>query len=254
MKLITLNAWGGKLYSPLIKFIKENKDIDIFCFQDLLFGKEPVFSPIEKGRINIFEEIKNILVDHEIVISKEPEHSWIDGEILPPHIGSGKAIFTKKNLKLLERGEFDVSNVNLTETMVSSKCQWIELEANNQKITILNLHGLWQKGSKKQDTEERTEQSRRIHAFMKNLEGPKILAGDFNMVPDGKSMTILDQGMINLIKEYKIETTRNRHYPRGEKFADYILVSKDIKVNDFKVLPDEVSDHCALYLDFEINL
>ena len=32
-------------------------------------------------------------------------------------------------------------------------------------------------------------------------------------------------------------------------FADYIFVSKDIKVKDFKVLPDEVSDHLALSIE-----
>ncbi|MFZ2523160.1 MAG: hypothetical protein WAW92_02125 [Minisyncoccia bacterium] len=97
MKLITLNTWGGKLYEPLIQFIKDNKDVDIFCFQDLLFGTEPVFSPIEKGRINIHNEIKNILTDHESIISREPEHSFINGEMLPEDIGSGKAVFYKKN-------------------------------------------------------------------------------------------------------------------------------------------------------------
>ncbi|MFZ2523159.1 MAG: endonuclease/exonuclease/phosphatase family protein [Minisyncoccia bacterium] len=135
--------------------------------------------------------------------------------------------------------------------MVSSKCQWVRLDIGSKDITILNLHGLWQRGSKKQDTEERLEQSKRIYGFMSSLEGSKILAGDFNMVPNGKSISILEKDMVNLIKEYKVETTRSVHYKRGEKFADYIIVSKEIKVNDFKVLPDEVSDHLSLYLDFE---
>lgn len=252
MKLITLNAWGGKLYEPLIEFIEKYKNVDIFCLQDVLFGKEPVFSEAEKGRINLFEEIRKKLTEHEYIISKEPGHSFINGEMLHEDIGSGKVIFYSKKFKIIEKGEFDVSDKNLTDTMVSSKCQWIEIGIDTKKYTILNLHGLWQKGSNKKDTEERVEQSKRINAFMKGLPGTKILAGDFNMVPDGESMGILDQGMINLIKTHNIETTRNKYYPRGEKFADYILVSEDLKVNEFKVLPDEVSDHCALYLDFEL--
>ena len=35
------------------------------------------------------------------------------------------------------------------------------------------------------------------------------------------------------------------------KFADYTFVIPEIKVNEFKMLPDEVSDHLAMYLDFE---
>ena len=251
MKLITLNVWGGKLYEPLMKFIKKNKDVDIFCFQDVLFGNEPVFSPIKHGRINLFKEIEKILPDHKCVISKEEGHSAMEGEKLPANVGSGKVIFYKKDLSLLKQGAFDVADTYKTETMINSQCQWIELAAGSEIVTILHLHGMWQRGSKKQDTEERLEQSRRIAGFMKDIQGKKILAGDFNIVPDGESMNILDQGMVNLVKEYNIQTTRSSYYSREGAFADYILVSKDIKVNDFRTLPDEVSDHLALYLDFQ---
>lgn len=251
MKLITLNAWGGKLYEPLIEFIKtHSNDIDIFCFQDVLFGKEPTFSPIERGRINLYEEIKDILNDFGSVISRELDHSFINGEILSQDVGSGKVVFFRKSMTLKESGDFDVSDNNLTETMVSSKCQWLNLLTSDGEITILNLHGLWQRGSKKQDTTERIEQSKRVSKFLSTIEGKKILAGDFNMVPDGESIRILENNMINLVKTYKVETTRSSHYPRGEKFADYILVSKDVEVKDFKVLQDEISDHLPLFVEF----
>ena len=38
---------------------------------------------------------------------------------------------------------------------------------------------------------------------------------------------------------------------KDEKFADYIFTSRDINVNAFEVLKDEVSDHSALLLDFK---
>jgi endonuclease/exonuclease/phosphatase family metal-dependent hydrolase len=252
MKLITLNAWGGKLYEPLIQFIKDNKDVDIFCFQDVLFGNEPMFSPIEKGRLNLFSEISNVLKDYEYVISREPGHSWVGSEILSEDIGAGKVIFVRKKFKIVRSGEFDVCDVSFKDqVIVSSACQWIEIEKNGEIITILNLHGLWQRDSKKKDTAERLEQSRRIRNFLSTVSGKKIFCGDFNMIPDGESIKILEEGMRNLIKEYSITSTRSKHYPKEEKFADYILVSNDIKVDNFKALPHEVSDHLALYLDFE---
>jgi len=33
-------------------------------------------------------------------------------------------------------------------------------------------------------------------------------------------------------------------------FADYAFISKDLKLNNFAVLPDEVSDHLALLVEF----
>ena len=44
----------------------------------------------------------------------------------------------------------------------------------------------------------------------------------------------LEKGMKNLINYFNISGTRNKLYKRGEKYADYILVSHDISVKDFK--------------------
>jgi len=58
-----------------------------------------------------------------------------------------------------------------------------------------------------------------------------------------------ESGLRNLIKEYSIKNTRTSHYSKEGKYADYALVSPEISVLDFRVLPDEVSDHAALYLE-----
>lgn len=55
-----------------------------------------------------------------------------------------------------------------------------------------------------------------------------------------------DAGMRNLIKEYGVTSTRTSHYTKDEKFADYAFITQGIKVKDFKVLPDEFSDHTPL--------
>jgi endonuclease/exonuclease/phosphatase family metal-dependent hydrolase len=62
---------------------------------------------------------------------------------------------------------------------------------------------------------------------------------------------MLEDGMRNLIREYKITSTRTSFYPKTEKFADYFFVSPEVQVNDFQVLPDEVSDHAPLLLSFK---
>ncbi len=70
-------------------------------------------------------------------------------------------------------------------------------------------------------------------------------------MPDTQSIALFEShGLKNLIKEHTITSTRTSLYDKSEKYADYIFVTKGIQVNDFKVLPDEVSDHAPLYLDF----
>jgi len=59
--------------------------------------------------------------------------------------------------------------------------------------------------------------------------------------------------MRNLIKDYDITSTRSKLYTKHKKpvlFADYIFTSPEIEVRDFKVLPDVVSDHLPLLLDY----
>lgn len=253
MKLITLNVWGGKLYEQYAEFIKTHSaDTDIFCFQDMLFGKEPEFSPIQKGRINLFQETEKILKDFDSFIYRDPEESYFHGELLPLSIGCGQAIFVRKNLKVLENGGFRShpdSPYHKGGDMVSGRCQWVKLELEGDDLTVLNLHGLWQRDSKKKDTPERVEQSRKIKDFFDGHNGKKILCGDFNIVNDGNAMSMLEEGMVNLVKKYGIASTRSSYYPKEEKFADYILTSPDIEAVTFKALPDEVSDHLALYLE-----
>jgi endonuclease/exonuclease/phosphatase family metal-dependent hydrolase len=91
--------------------------------------------------------------------------------------------------------------------------------------------------------------------FMKKISGPKIICGDFNILPDTESVAILENGMRNLVKEFAIESTRTplyRHYnnPDEPNFADYVFVSPDVNVMKFTVLPDVVSDHSPLLLEF----
>ncbi len=78
------------------------------------------------------------------------------------------------------------------------------------------------------------------------------MCGDFNLLPDTQSIQILeDTGLRNLIKETGVTSTRTSHYTKPEKFADYAFVSKNLNIKEFKVLPDEVSDHSPLCLEIK---
>ena len=115
--------------------------------------------------------------------------------------------------------------------------------------TIMNFHGLWN-GKGKGDSEDRLVQSDNIVNFVKSLTTPVILCGDFNLRPDTKSLAKIEElGLRNLIKEYGITSTRTSMYTKQEKFADYTFVSKEVNVVDFKILPEEVSDHAAMFID-----
>jgi endonuclease/exonuclease/phosphatase family metal-dependent hydrolase len=121
-------------------------------------------------------------------------------------------------------------------------------------MTFINFHGLWtdkKEGRGKQDIEERLEQSENILKFTSKLSNPYILCGDFNLLPDTESIKKFERaGLKNLIREYNITSTRTSYYTRPEKHADYAFVSDGIEVKDFKILPDKISDHAPMSLEF----
>lgn len=246
MKLISLNTWGGRAgKEALLDFFRKHKDVDIFCLQEIWEGGEEEAPTWGDGiDTKMLTNIGSILENYFMFFR--------------PHYRDyyGLALFVKKDFKIIEEGEifvfkerkniFDDFGVNHPRNL-----QYVTVETKKGIRTILNFHGLWN-GISKEDTEERITQADNITKFLKNISNPHILCGDFNLMPENKSLKMIeDMGMKNLIKEFGVTSTRSSHYKKPEKFADYTLVSRDIKVNQFKVLPDEISDHLAMYLDFE---
>lgn len=246
MKLISLNTWGGRIYEPLINFLRErSKDIDIFCFQELYCGaKEKMSDEPRIPRYNLFNEIQQIL----------PEHKAFFRPVINEVYGIG--IFVKKSISVVEEGEIIIhSNPNFSGHggNHSRNLEWVKFKAYEKVYSVINVHGLWN-GMGKTDTTDRISQSQRIKKFMTNIKGPKILCGDFNLEPSTRSLEILEKGMTNLIKIHNIKNTRSWiHYPVSQKpirHADYILVSPEIKVKHFSVPEIDVSDHLPLILEF----
>ncbi len=254
MKVISLNTWGGRAgKDKLLDFFAAHKDVDIFCLQEIwsapyehLEGHAAGGLSIDHSNIMVYglQEISELLVNHEPYFK-------------PHHLDNyGLLMMVNKNLNVVSEGEVFVykekGHVPKGDVGFHSRnVQYVTIQTEKGNRSVLNFHGLWN-GSGKGDSEDRLIQSDRIIQFMQTLTDPYVMCGDFNLLPDTQSLKKLeDFGLRNLIKEYSVVSTRTSLYDKPIKFADYVLVSKGVEVNDFKVLPDEVSDHSPMYLEFE---
>ena len=242
MKLLCLNLWGGRVREPLLEFLKQYNDVDIFCFQKIYNN-----APFDRGTatqepdLQLLTSLRNLLPGYQDYFRPVIEKDF------------GIAIFIKRGIQVLtEDSAFIYENPHYSGKGGdhSRNVQWATIQDGEKAYHVFNIHALWN-GKGKGDAPERIEQSMRIKKLMSAISGPKILCGDFNVNPDTQSLHLLENGMINLIKTHGITSTRTRFYEKEIKFADYMLVSPDINVLDFKLLPDEVSDHAPLYLEFE---
>lgn len=245
MKVISLNIWGGTCGKELLDFFDKNKDVDIFLLQEVLHNATEKTIARDSARANIFNEIKETLPNHSCIFAPAESDEW------------GLAICFKKELPVVEHGDvFVYREKNALEgrdrKTFGKNMQYIKISIADTTVNILNFHGLWN-GQGKNDTEDRISQSNKIVDFITDLEGRIVLMGDFNLKPETESLKMIEQKLHlnNLISKYQITSTRTSFYEKEEKYADYTLVSSDIDVIDFRILPDEVSDHSAMLLEFK---
>ena len=248
MKTISLNTWGGRGgKEALLQFFENNTDTDVFCLQEIWNGGEEMVG-VQAGGVPLVGITNSLLSD---IASVLPDHQVF----FRPHFRDyyGLAMLVRKSFTIQEEGEVFVYQ---ERGFVSSdeygnharNIQYVTLQTEVGIRTVINFHGLWN-GRGKGDVEERLLQSANIIHFVGSLNHPFVLLGDFNLRPDTESLKKLeDFPLRNLIREYGITSTRTSLYTKEERFADYALVSNGIEVEDFCVLPDEVSDHAPLAL------
>lgn len=257
MRLITLNIWGGRIYAPLINFLKEyGPTTDIFCFQEVY---RTLTNQIETrtARANIYKELVAVLPDFIGHYAASVDNEDEEGPVEYP-LEFGLATFVKKDHKVEEHGDYFVyrhrhhpREVHNGST-IPRNVQYLTVTINGQTIQVYNFHGLWWYSSK-DDNEHRLEQSKKIMDFITGRPSPALLCGDFNLLPETQSLAIIEQSMRNLIKEFKIPSTRSNLYAKPLRFADYIFVTPDLAVHDCHAIQRDVSDHSPLLIDCEIG-
>jgi len=257
VKVINLNTWCGRAgKEKLLNFLKNHKETDIFCLQEIFsipnsgikdkelldyLSKNPL--TMKKGK----DEISKILPNHESYFHPTLGNDYYGLQMLIKNKIKHSAV--KDLFVYKERGAPSIGDIRDHARNI----QYTTIETPKGKVTVINVHGLWSLEGKG-DTESRLEQSEKILDLMKKLKGEVILCGDFNLLPETESIKLFEKaGLRNLIREYKVKSTRTSYYKKPEEYADYIFVSKDINVKEFRVLPEEVSDHVPLFLDFEIK-
>ncbi len=256
MKLISLNLWGGRARDELFGFLEREKNsTDIFCFQEVLeysLGKpdhqssevENIHSPgdpIEEP--NLYSELEKILGQHQGFLS---EHYSSGMERLATFVRKGVKA-SVETLPVIEKFHLVAYGKSYD---IGCLMQHASFDIKGIQYDIANTHGVWQHSSK-DDTPERIKQSTAILRILSSFRGRKVLVGDFNLLPETRSIGMLEDHMRNLIKDYGITDTRSSLYKKKLRYADYAFVSKDVNVINFGTLDETASDHLPLALEFE---
>ncbi|MBU1000227.1 endonuclease/exonuclease/phosphatase family protein [Patescibacteria group bacterium] len=260
MKLISLNTWGGKCFNPLIAFIKQHSpDTDIFCFQEMSDTKSDE-KMCGDFRANLLSEIKMVIPKFKVFYFPVVNGFDFNANPFAYNLSFGQAMFVNNSIKVNSQCNYFVTKEKNFKVLkkdfsnLPSPLQYLCFSSNGENYHIFNFHGTPMPGDK-QDTRKRLSEARKVKKIINSKIGHKILMGDFNLLPNTRSIKILENGMKNLIKEFNIQRTRSKSSlffgkSNFQKFADYTLVSEGIKVKNFEVAKVEISDHLPMILEF----
>jgi endonuclease/exonuclease/phosphatase (EEP) superfamily protein YafD len=228
MKILFLNACGEEMQDALAPFIKEQSaDTDIFCFQE-------AFAPVKVI-------CKNILAEYREISANKTAPN---GDVFT------QTTYLRKNIELIDYKAL------LQEQPVCGLAIYTHIRYHDVDIHLCNIHGIPKPGDKL-DNFGRLKQSSKLVSFFNDKCGIKIIGGDFNLLPNTRSVRLFEEnGYRNLIEDYSIDTTRNclswQHYPNKQYYADYVFVNQETNATQFAVPKNEISDHLPLILHIEV--
>jgi endonuclease/exonuclease/phosphatase family metal-dependent hydrolase len=241
---VQLNAWGGRLEHLIEDFLKDSQP-GIICLQEAIsFSTAP-----RSGLFITLEQMERELGYQHSAFGPVFSFDYMNGVAK-----FGNAILSR--LPILSH-ETVFTHLEHTDNFVwgdpgnnARNFVHAEIEIDGRPCHVISHHGFWIPDHKR-GTADTEDQIRQIHDYVQRLDGPVIVTGDFNLVPESQSLHPLNSLLRNLSVDAALATTRNQLTSKTE-VCDYIFVNDAVKVKDFKASDKLVSDHQALVLEFEL--
>lgn len=266
MKLLSLNCWAGRLFPSIRDYIL-SENADVICLQEVLRSDttEAEWVTYRDGhleyqqRANLFEDMRAVLPDHDAFFCTSMR-GQLGADTGPIWAEFGLATFVRRRLPVLGHAmdfihdQYRHDGWGPHPRPRNAHVVRIHDPEMGKPTTIAHLHGLRGEDGK-HDTPERLAQAHALVGLINRLWRPNeklIVCGDFNLLPDSVTFDMFNSlGLTDLVTAGAFTGTRTSYYTKPERFADYILVSRQIDVSRFEVIREpEVSDHCPLLLEF----
>lgn len=251
IKVICLNVWiGGILFDGLLDFFKaENADILL----------------LQEVRSNAGENLPREYQTHQIF---QKELGYEFASFAPAFIDSldsrevvqGNLILSKFPLTQKETIFYDIPfGVRIDEPehyeVTPRNLQHVTVEIDGTPIHLFNTQGIW--GKDGLDTHRRITMGEIISHEVSQVS-PVILAGDFNILPESKTISLIEK---HLVSVFKGEMTTSFNVKRkdlvtspgyGTSVVDMFFVSPQLTVTNHYCPQVDISDHLPLVVELSL--
>lgn len=252
VKFLQLNILKGRFSQNIIEFVKKN-DFDILNLQEVTGGE------LSYNNIACFSLLKNSLAYDGVLAS--------DFKLKATKSYFGNAVLFKKKLRLQQKEIIRYCPYReLSQIYPADSPFWaniprsalsVTLQREGKSFTSIATHISWSITPK--DTPEKLRDGKILYNYLKKLQRPFILSGDFNVDDSSKIVADLNTVARNLCLENNVNNTLNpRVHHARELFppglgVDFVYVEKSVRVKRFEVVENEdLSDHFAIVCEFEV--
>jgi endonuclease/exonuclease/phosphatase family metal-dependent hydrolase len=251
LKFLTLNLFeGGVFWNNALDFLISQQP-DIFCLQEAYNSYDENLAPNLRSVEILAKHFNNYYFRFAPLL----RHIRQEGKI-----EFGNLIFSRFPIISHREVFFDIpydpeyvrEEKKGDYRRIPRNLQLAEIKANDKIINVGNVHGIWDFHGR--DNPRRLQMSKIIVKEIKDRQNV-ILAGDFNISPDTKTIKNIEKELNSVFKESLISTFNMSHKTNPGYAAaavDMIFVSKNIKIFNKSCLQVDVSDHFPLIcrLDF----
>ena len=266
MRIVMLNAWGGRLHDRLLPYLSQ-ADPDVLCLQEVVRtpGAPAAWMTYRDAgvalpqRAMLFDEVRRTLPGHRAFFCPAARGVLFDGD--DAHLSDwGLATFVRERLAVIGQiqdfahGDFSADGYGEHPRPRSAHAVRLFDHGAGHPVTVAHMHGLRDLAGKG-DTPARRAQAERLAAMVEALARPGervVVCGDLNVLPGGETLAILRErlGLIELVTSRGHGGTRTSFYAKAVRHADYMLVNAAVAVRSFAVVTEpEVSDHRPLVIE-----
>jgi endonuclease/exonuclease/phosphatase family metal-dependent hydrolase len=247
LSLLHLNIYKGQKIDDLIQFIKTH-NFDILHLQEVA-GKDLSFN-----HQDCFHYLQQALPDYTGILAKAFNLNY--GQ----QAYDANATFFKSHLKVekheiiwLRKNEPGRNFEEHKETEILPRLALaVIFKLKETSLTCINTHLAWSPNEK--DTPLKLEQGKTLIEYIKKLQTPFILTGDFNVDANSHIVKELEKLAPNLVTQHHITNTLNpslhraKHlFPQGLA-VDFIFPSAQLQIENLQLITENLSDHYALSL------
>ena len=159
----------------------------------------------------------------------------------------GTALLSRASLKESASIKFPATPPTTTKGFVVSEIYW-DAGAGAVPVTVVSVH---------LDFSRKYIRDRQVAILietLRDIETPIVLMGDMNSDWDQKRSHVqqLADGLDLIVYDPESETLGTYKGAAGKRL-DWILVSRDLQFAEYRVLPDKLSDHLAVYAQIRVR-